>query len=481
VVDKPLTVSPFRAKPKIERLAKDQGTPKTLPTAKTSETPVVHTKPDYDASLQHHEGRSRDVRREVGKTLNETRNQSAGSRHDPAQGAAALLLKEKSSPVDQAAFNALAVLHGFRKETRGEGNALRVLVDVVHRAITDGASAFVTSSALEALPHAFASANVRALLETPSLVRSLHSATLKDPAELLYTMLNTPKGAADQLATIVANPHFQSADADAQLSWLAGFRVRVSLPPQSQANLERFLWSSAFCNLPGDVQATMFRVVRETGGDAAIINGLVRVAETPSFQAMPVASKMAFATVVGATLERIRTGTEMQRTVLRNSLERLLEPNGIPVVLESLRSSTLGMADVEGHRIVLNANFRHTNSDDVNHLATHTLAHEVNHILNEPNEIAPPYERFMGEYRAWCVGFVAEHGRWPRCDEGAERIDHLLDVDGAYRGIGRAALGNDDDGKSIRRFAQLFARIPKGDDAPLPDPPGDLLNDGIAR
>jgi hypothetical protein len=44
--------------------------------------------------------------------------------------------------------------------------------------------------------------------------------------------------------------------------------------------------------------------------------------------------------------------------------------------------------------------------------AVDTLAHEVNHVLNN-DKVEESYRYFMAEYRAWYVGHVAAHGRPP--------------------------------------------------------------------
>jgi hypothetical protein len=81
-------------------------------------------------------------------------------------------------------------------------------------------------------------------------------------------------------------------------------------------------------------------------------------------------------------------------------------------------------------------NDRVPDNDHGKHLVLHTVAHEVNHILNDDVPRPSSFQHFEIEYRASAVGFKAEHGHWPTNKEAMERVRHELTAkDGGYQDI----------------------------------------------
>src|SRR5262249_39694376 len=131
------------------------------------------------------------------------------------------------------------------------------------------------------------------------------------------------------------------------------------------------------------------------------------------------------------------------RTTIDNTLERFLAPGanyrfdwnetGTPY------GSALGR-DFSFNRRYLPAGNHpvDTTNDDTVHMVTHTVAHEVNHLVNG-DTVQRTADYFMAEYRAFYVGFRAEHGRDPTRAEVIDRVRGLLTAtDGAYDSIRRA-------------------------------------------
>lgn len=86
------------------------------------------------------------------------------------------------------------------------------------------------------------------------------------------------------------------------------------------------------------------------------------------------------------------------------------------------------------------------------YMATHVFAHETNHLLNG-DKVEQSYRYFMAEYRAWHVGFKAQHERDPTQAEAAGRAQSLLrhgDI-GAYDNI-HEALSDPVEGPKIVDF-----------------------------
>ena len=156
------------------------------------------------------------------------------------------------------------------------------------------------------------------------------------------------------------------------------------------------------------------------------------------------------------------------RTIIDNTLERLLSENSdIKLKWAKLTPDrTFGEGDASTRTITLNpkyvpqGNDRVPDNDDGKHLVLHTVAHEVNHILN--NDVVRPssFQHFEIEYRAWAVGFKAEHGHWPTNREAMERVRHELTAqDGGYKDI-KGAIGKFHDGMAIIRFLEQVTGRP---------------------
>jgi hypothetical protein len=103
---------------------------------------------------------------------------------------------------------------------------------------------------------------------------------------------------------------------------------------------------------------------------------------------------------------------------------------------------TFGQADASTGTLTLNSqkvpvgNGAVPNNYDGKHLVLHTVAHEVNHLLNKDVPRAASFQHFETEYRAWVVGFKAEHGHYPTNKEAMRRVRQLLTADnGAYADI----------------------------------------------
>jgi hypothetical protein len=77
-------------------------------------------------------------------------------------------------------------------------------------------------------------------------------------------------------------------------------------------------------------------------------------------------------------------------------------------------------------------NSKMVENDETNHLTLNTVPHEVNHLLND-DKVEKNFKYFQAEYRAWYVGFKAEHGRAPTNQEAMEqRLLWQLNPDSFY-------------------------------------------------
>lgn len=129
---------------------------------------------------------------------------------------------------------------------------------------------------------------------------------------------------------------------------------------------------------------------------------------------------------------RLSTYDSGDRTIIENTLNRFLSPTSDyklewkdyadpagRVTYGSARDGTLWL----NRGLVADGNNRMVENDTTNHLALSTTPHEVNHNING-DEVTNTFQYFEAEYRAWYVGFQAEHGRPPT---SAEALDQRIE------------------------------------------------------
>jgi Putative peptidoglycan binding domain len=107
-----------------------------------------------------------------------------------------------------------------------------------------------------------------------------------------------------------------------------------------------------------------------------------------------------------------------------------------------------GIMAADNNKMVVNSNTRH--------LVLSTTPHEVNHLLNG-DKVDSTYKYFEAEYRAWYVGFKAEHGRVPTNQEAMEqRISWQLNPRSFYGEYAAEALKNK---KEAAKFYDLLSKM----------------------
>jgi len=155
------------------------------------------------------------------------------------------------------------------------------------------------------------------------------------------------------------------------------------------------------------------------------------------------------------------------RTVIDNTIDQLV---GAGSDLK-LRWGTLSPATVFGEgdadtrtltlssQRVLAGNKQVPENFDGKHLVLHTVAHEVNHILNKDVPRPSSAQHFEIEYRAWAVGFKAENGHWPTNKDAMERVRHeLTAAAGGYADI-KDATRKFHDAMAIYSFLQQLTGL----------------------
>ena len=143
------------------------------------------------------------------------------------------------------------------------------------------------------------------------------------------------------------------------------------------------------------------------------------------------------------------------RTIIDNTLDQFLAPGAAYQFDWNARSTVYGSAlnnQMHFNRKFVAADNKKIKTGDYDqmHLVTHTFAHEVNHLVNG-DRVAPTFDYFMEEYRAYWVGYRAEHGQDPTREEMAGRARVQLRQ---YPALGQA-LTDPVEGPQIVAFMRL--------------------------
>lgn len=189
-----------------------------------------------------------------------------------------------------------------------------------------------------------------------------------------------------------------------------------------------------FALLRPDVQEAVVDTVSACPSAKALPT-LKRLLAAPWFGAATAETQRVLAFCLGyAANVAERSTVEQQRRLLTNTVEQVLS-GAIPAEARDLGPRIYGQAMPS--EISLNSTVYRLEADlqpsaALRHLALHTLAHEVSHVLSG-QRVERSVAYFEEEYRAFSVGFLGEFGRLPNQREGAEHAAYLLTAtDGAY-------------------------------------------------
>jgi hypothetical protein len=130
------------------------------------------------------------------------------------------------------------------------------------------------------------------------------------------------------------------------------------------------------------------------------------------------------------------------RAILDNTLDRLLSPDSDYTLSwknmppDSKGNITHGYRSADSHDLTLNSYEIDASNDPITStseraLGVNTLAHEVSHAVND-DSTDQTFDYLNEEYRAWYVGYEAEHGHPPSNQEALERWEYFLNPNGGY-------------------------------------------------
>jgi LysM repeat protein len=345
------------------------------------------------------------------------------------------------------------------------------------------------------------------------------------------------------LSKLVVDPKFANASTKVKKEWLENFDILskspelkglspdeksiviqalASDPPPAADKISKTLavLTSAKDLSPADRKLFMDGL-KAAGGDPAYAASLKKLIEDPKFKGLKPAEKTAVLSQTKnyadaqavtnidrllqknwfraeslndkqrslKTIARLSQYPIGDRQVINNTLDKLLgASSSIKIEWKDYPDSvkhgtTYGEAD--GNVLYLNKgkvpanNEKLIETDDTNHLALNTTVHEMNHHINN-DKVASTFHYFEAEYRAWYIGFKAEHGRAPTNEEAMDqRISWQLNPDSAYGKYAAAALKNPKEAQKFYDFlgsvtgmkvdAKNWKAVVKSDPATWPD------------
>lgn len=278
------------------------------------------------------------------------------------------------------------------------------------------------------------------------------------------------KDLTDKLRTVYQSPQFQSLS-PAEKNWV--LQTLASNPPLTQEKMAKALdlLGSAKNLSPADRKLAL-EGFRAAHADPAYAANVKKLIDDPKFKSLTDAEKTAVlsqvknypdARTVGnidrmlqkdwfttqslddkqrslKTIARFSHNPQGDRQIIDNTLEKFIgEKSDFKLEWKTYPSGSGTMYGEGGDKtlslnkgLIAPGNDKMVENEDTDRLSLNTVAHEVNHLLNN-DKVANTFQYFNAEYRAWYVGFQAQHGRVPTNQEAMEqRIRWQLDPDSPY-------------------------------------------------
>ncbi len=203
------------------------------------------------------------------------------------------------------------------------------------------------------------------------------------------------------------------------------------------SEMRNLLAAPAFAKAAPDVREALLAQSKNFP-NAASVKSLRQLASATWFRNMDLADKQRAAKSI-AYLAEVGGGApgSAQETLINNTIARLLS-DSIPLSFVDIEDDfggiTIGYAvpgqnGISINRALIpagNGVFPKKNNY-ARRAALDTIPHEVSHQVNDDHNV-PDYRYFQAEYRAWYVGWVAEHGKPPTRQAAFERCVDLINL-----------------------------------------------------
>ena len=308
----------------------------------------------------------------------------------------------------------------------------------------------------------------------------------------------------DEVAALARHEGLNALAAEHQGLAVAAM-VRGGAGPALRQAITRLAADYEVTRLDSAARTTVFTQLRHHPS-AGVADNLRGMAQTFWFQTMEHHDRQRAAKVI-AHLSAQRFETPRQQALVDDTLGRFLTMEGYWLAFRVYADPPGRMTYGTAHGTTFGINHMlvwpddepldDTFASDVDALV-HAMAHEVNHIVNA-DHTKTGFDRFMAEYRAWYVGMIAQTGTPPSRQTAYHRARYLVTNPG-YASIGEAFRTNAGgapgaDAQAMLRFMQRFthrdldptrsqsreralgATVSRpSDEAPAPDPAGNLTN-----
>ncbi|MEP7044878.1 MAG: hypothetical protein ABI843_17580 [Dokdonella sp.] len=233
---------------------------------------------------------------------------------------------------------------------------------------------------------------------------------------------------------------------------------------KAAASIKSLIESPDFARLSGAEKTAVLSQVRNYP-DSKVIGNLERMLGKGWFKDFDLGDKQRALKLI-AYISYPRAGTDQK--ILDNTVEKFLGADAkYSLKIESISAppGNVTFGNASGTTMRVNEDLitadngklenNPTHPEWATGLAVNTIPHEINHLVNG-DKVASTFDYLNEEYRAWYVGYSAEHGHPPSNKEALERWSYFVTPgSGYYDMAAKDALKNPDEAAKI--FNELSA------------------------
>ncbi|MBL8953972.1 MAG: peptidoglycan-binding protein, partial [Myxococcaceae bacterium] len=291
------------------------------------------------------------------------------------------------------------------------------------------------------------------LADSPDFAKA-SDATKTSIIDTVRTSAPVTDAKVDGALALIKSPTFAAlSDADKAIA-CEGLRA-AKCDPAYAASLEKLIADPKFQAMSADEKTAVLSQAKNYP-DARAVDNIKLALSKDWFTKMDLGDKQRSLKMIG----RLSTHAG-DRAIIDNTLKKFLSPTeNFKLEWKTYTDNTHGEAD-DGtlwlaRNIVNDGNGPMVENGKTDHLTLSTVAHEVNHNIND-DKVAKTYKYFEAEYRAWYVGFKARHGREPTNAEAmSQRISWQLDESSFYGKYAKEALKDPEEAK---KFYALLSKM----------------------
>lgn len=239
---------------------------------------------------------------------------------------------------------------------------------------------------------------------------------------------------------LLHSPEYKALPAGDQKLVSDALSARQPGDPGFPASLKHLIESDRFGDRDAAERTAVLSQVKNYP-ESAVASNIERMLAKDWFQGQSFEDKQRSLKTI-ANMSADDTG---DRTILDNTLNRLLDPDSDYKLKwqdkapDSNGNITLGWNPNGSHDVYLNSRLLTADNGPIDtskdwagkSLGMDTLNHELSHAIND-DKTDQTFDYLNEEYRAWYVGYEAEHGHPPSNKEALERWEYFLNPNGGY-------------------------------------------------